>query len=153
MCNKNQSRQTTCWNEMEELKHLICAIDCWYVTMKFYNNFPSIIMIIFSKCPRVSPPPSCSIMLPPRIVEVPCIVPPQRPVCRPPKPCCPPIYPGPCCPCPLPRPPPQRCPPRPPARPLCCPPCSPLPCYPSILIRTIFLIMINSAVLKGLTVL
>ncbi|XP_043288064.1 uncharacterized protein [Venturia canescens] len=121
MCNSNwanrgnkKQEEKGCWNEMEELKYLIGAIDCL-------------------KCPHVPPPPSCSVMLPPRIQEVPCIMQPRRPPCPVPPPCCPPIAPGPCCPCPLPKakPPEQQRKRRPPTPPKCCPPCNPLPCYAS----------------------
>ncbi|EZA61877.1 hypothetical protein X777_04688 [Ooceraea biroi] len=69
---------------MEELKYLICTIDnC--------------------KCPGVPPSPSWSIILPPRIEEIPCKPAPRRPPCVPP-PRCYPITPGPCCPRSLPPP-------------------------------------------------
>ncbi|CAL7943757.1 unnamed protein product [Xylocopa violacea] len=132
-CNSRSKTQGT-WNDMEEMKYLLCAIEC-------------------CQCPSIPPPPVCSVILPPRIEELPAIIPPQRPCCPPP-PCCPPTpcYP-PSCPisspcCALPPPSckvpivcspccvPQRCsPPKcllsptlPPLKP-CCPP-SPLPCYP-----------------------
>ncbi|XP_025990164.1 sperm mitochondrial-associated cysteine-rich protein [Solenopsis invicta] len=98
------------WNDMDELKYLICAIDC-------------------SKCPSISPPPSHSIILPPRIEEIPCEIRARRPPCVPPPRCCP-IIPGPCCPwlltpSILPATLPQSSP-----NPYCnpCRPCGPLPC-------------------------
>ncbi|KAL0117433.1 hypothetical protein PUN28_010341 [Cardiocondyla obscurior] len=66
------------WNDMDELKYLICAIDnC--------------------KCESVPPSPSFRIILPPRIEEIPCEIPPRKPPCVPSPRCCP-ITPGPCCP-------------------------------------------------------
>ncbi|XP_032675942.1 small proline-rich protein 2B-like [Odontomachus brunneus] len=82
LCNK--SKRPPGWNDMEELKYLICCIDKY-------------------KCPKAQTPQSCSIMLPPRIEEFPCKPPPRRPPCIPPPRCCP-ITPGPCCPDPLPPP-------------------------------------------------
>ncbi|KAF7405965.1 hypothetical protein HZH68_005334 [Vespula germanica] len=96
------------------------------------NFIKSIEISLYSKCPPAPPKPCCRIILPPRIQEIGCIIPCQRPVCCPPPPCCLPLSPGPCCPCPL---PPPLCPlpppPPPPPKP-CCPPCCPLPCYPRI---------------------
>ncbi|KYN08324.1 hypothetical protein ALC62_00707 [Cyphomyrmex costatus] len=90
------------WNDMDELKYLICAIDS-------------------CKCPSIPSPPSRSIILPPRVEEIPCKSPPRRPPCVPPPQCCP-IIPGPCCPRLLSLP-----------IPYCnsCHPCTPLPCYSS----------------------
>ncbi|XP_011699624.1 PREDICTED: small proline-rich protein 2H-like [Wasmannia auropunctata] len=73
-----KKKSKSCWNDMEELKYLICAID----------NY---------KSPSVPPPPSCRIILPPRIEEMPCKILSRRPPCVPPPRCCP-IIPGPCCP-------------------------------------------------------
>ncbi|KAI4494609.1 hypothetical protein M0804_000810 [Polistes exclamans] len=108
-----KKEMTPCWNDMEELKYLICAIDC-------------------CKCPTVAPQPICRVILPPRIQEIGCFIPSQRPVCCPSPPCCLPLLPGPCCPRPLPPPMcplPVPLPPPPPPRPACLP-CCPLPCYP-----------------------
>ncbi|KAK9307613.1 hypothetical protein QLX08_002204 [Tetragonisca angustula] len=122
------------WNDLEEMKYLLCAIEC-------------------CKCPSVLPPPTCSVVLPPRIEELCPVIPPQRPCCPPPRcpptpscpqsrpcppspPCCAPSPPR-CSPSPLcckipivPGPvcfPPSICAPLPSRS--CCPP-SPLPCYP-----------------------
>ncbi|XP_017758369.1 PREDICTED: small proline-rich protein 2H-like, partial [Eufriesea mexicana] len=119
------------WNDMEEVKYLICAMEC-------------------CQCPKIPPLPTCSIILPPRIEELPSVLPPQRSCCPPPRcpptprcpqlppcplsppcrspapPCCQiPIVPNPCCISPPPR---YPIPPEVSTRP-CCPP-SPLPCYP-----------------------
>ncbi|KAL6428925.1 hypothetical protein ACFW04_008026 [Cataglyphis niger] len=94
------------WNDMDELKYLICRMDC--------SKPP----------PCVSPPLSNSVILPPRIEEVSCEPPPRRPPCIPPPRCCP-ITPGPCCPNPLPLPIlPAMCLPDP-----FCPPCISSPYY------------------------
>ncbi|XP_017891443.1 sperm mitochondrial-associated cysteine-rich protein-like [Ceratina calcarata] len=115
-----------CWNDMEEIKHLLCAMEC-------------------CQCPCPPPPPICSLLLPPRIEELPAVCPPQRPCCPPrpycpPPPCCPPPCPivplccGPtpiCCKVPIitsPCCPSRVCHPPAPCTPPCCTP-SPMPCY------------------------
>ncbi|XP_061936900.1 sperm mitochondrial-associated cysteine-rich protein-like isoform X1 [Apis cerana] len=134
-CSKTQGT----WNDLEEMKYLLCAIEC-------------------CKCPCIPPPPVCSVLLPPRIEELPAYMPVQRPCCPPPvcppmlrcpsPPPCPvsftscaalppscriPIVPSPCIPCP------PVCPSRgpPPLRIVPCCPTS-LPCYPGEFYHNIY---------------